>query len=354
MNHRAGDVATALCLALFLTACQGTHGRDVATGDGDTAVAEVGGRTVTSAELDAWIKDELFERATSGGEPSRLYNLRSRSLPDMIDARLLEEEAERRGLTRDELSEVVAGEAPELGDEEITAFYEENKHRFDGASFEEMEPKIREALVRQHDTKALEEFVVSLQERAGITILLEPARVDVVADGPSRGPAGAPVTIVEFSDFQCPFCSRALPVIEEVLKRYPDDVRIVYRHMPLDRIHANARAAAEASVCAQDQGKFWPYHDKLFANAKTLEPEDLERYASEVGLDLERFRACVAERKFREKVEADADAARTIGVSGTPAFVVNGIVLTGARPLPDFVRIIDAELARLGDPAESS
>jgi protein-disulfide isomerase len=354
MIHRASPVATALCVALFLTACQGTSGRDATAADSNAPVAELGGSTVTMAELDAFIKDVLFERETSGGEPSKLYNLRSRSLSDLIDTRLIEEEAERRGLTRDELGEIIAQQAEAISDEEVSEFFEKNKGRFDKATFEQVAPRIREALERQRGTVELEEFVASLRKRAGVTILLEPARVEVAADGPSKGPAGARVTIVEFSDFQCPFCSRALPVLDEVLERYPDDVRLVYRHMPLDRIHAHARSAAEASVCAQDQGRFWPFHDLLFANPRNLGPADLERYASEVGLDLEPFRACVAERKFREKVEADSDAARTIGVSGTPAFVVNGIVLTGARPLPDFVRIIDAELTRLGDPAESS
>jgi protein-disulfide isomerase len=354
MNHRASTLVTALCVALFLTACQGTPGRDATEGDGDAPVAELGGGTVTMAELDAFIKDMLFERETSGGESSKLYNLRSRALSDLIDARLIEEEAERRGLSRDDLGEIITQQAEAVGDEEVSEFYEKNKARLGDASLEQVAPRIREALERQRGVVQLQEFVASLRERAGVTILLEPARVEVVADGPSKGPAGARVTIVEFSDFQCPFCSRALPVLDEVLERYPDDVRLVYRHMPLDRIHAHARPAAEASVCAQDQGKFWPFHDLLFANPKTLGPADLERYASEVGLDLDSFRACVAERKFREKVEADTEAARSIGVTGTPAFVVNGIVLTGARPLPEFVRVIDAELERLGDPAESS
>jgi protein-disulfide isomerase len=180
-----------------------------------------------------------------------------------------------------------------------------------------------------------------------VTIHIEAPRIDVAATGPAKGPADARVTIVEFSDFQCPFCQRVLPTLERVLETYPEDVRIVYRHLPL-RSHGRARPAAEASLCAADQDGFWPYHDALFANTKALADEDLVRYAAESGLDAERFQRCLEERRFAAQVDEDAAAARGAGITGTPAFVVNGILLSGARPFEDFARVIDAELDRLG------
>jgi protein-disulfide isomerase len=167
-----------------------------------------------------------------------------------------------------------------------------------------------------------------------------------VGDAPIRGDKDAKLTIVEFSDFQCPYCQRAMGTLEQVLAKYPADVRVVYRHLPLDRIHPNARPAAEASACADEQGRFWEYHDKLFQNNRALAREDLVRYAGEVGLDAARFQACVDERRFKDKVEADLQAAREVGITGTPAFVVNGTLLSGAQPPEEFYEVIDAVLGK--------
>jgi protein-disulfide isomerase len=169
----------------------------------------------------------------------------------------------------------------------------------------------------------------------------------VPADGPSRGPEDAPITIVEFSDFQCPFCRRVLPTLEQVMEKYPGQVRVVYRNLPL-RSHKRARPAAEAALCANDQGQFWPYHDMLFENTRQLSDEDLLRYAGEVGLDSDQFQACYDEQRFAQQVSDDMAAARAAGANGTPAFFVNGVLLSGAKPPADFFRVIDAELERLG------
>jgi protein-disulfide isomerase len=192
-------------------------------------------------------------------------------------------------------------------------------------------------------------LIADLREAAGTQILLEPIRIDVAATGPMLGSAEAPVTIIEFSDFQCPYCKRVVPTVHEILKRYPDQVRIVFRHLPL-RIHKRARAAAEASACADHQGKFWEYHDVMFENNRDLTGADLERYAEEVELDMDAFRKCAADRQFQQIVESDAQTALELGLSGAPAFFINGVPMRGARPLQDFVKLIDAELARRSTP----
>jgi protein-disulfide isomerase len=195
-------------------------------------------------------------------------------------------------------------------------------------------------------------LVAEMREAAGAVVLLEPARIEVEAVGPSKGPDDAAVTIIEFSDFQCPYCQRAVPTIEQILEKYPTQVRIVFRHLPLDTIHDRAKPAAVASHCAGNQDKFWDYHDVLFDNNRALSDEDLERYAADMGLDMEAFKQCVSDPESHQIVDNDAVAAASLGLTGTPAFFVNGIPMTGAQPLEKFSAIIDEELAR--PTAESS
>ena len=211
-------------------------------------------------------------------------------------------------------------------------------------TLEQMRDRIRDYLAAERDATARR----ALRERAAVTIHLAPPRLEVAADGPSKGPAHAPVTIVEFSSFQCVFCRQALATLEEVLEKYPDDVRLVFRNFAIGG-HQRAYPAAEAALCAEEQERFWPYHDMLFANPRALEDEDLLRYAEELGLDTERFEQCVAAGEYRDQVETESREARSMGISGTPAFLINGLLLSGARPAEDFYRLIDAELARLGE-----
>jgi protein-disulfide isomerase len=177
-----------------------------------------------------------------------------------------------------------------------------------------------------------------------VAVLLERPRTPVEAIGPARGPEDAPITIVEFSDYQCPFCRRAEPTIEQVLARYEGKIRFVYRHFPLDRIHPQARGASEAAACADKQGKFWEYHSALFAENAQLERASLDALAEQLELDTAAFASCLEEGQTKELVEKDLQAGSEAGVTGTPAFFINGIPLRGAVPETDFQRIIDQEL----------
>jgi protein-disulfide isomerase len=170
-------------------------------------------------------------------------------------------------------------------------------------------------------------------------------KVEAPADSPSFGPKTAKVTIVEWSDFECPFCSRVTPTLKQIKETYGKDVRVLFRHQPLP-FHSNAKLAAEASMAANEQGKFWEYHDKLFANQKALDRASLEKYAQELGLDMSRFKAALDSGKFRAKVEADASAGSAAGANGTPTFFINGREMVGAQPFDSFKRAIDEELAR--------
>lgn len=170
-------------------------------------------------------------------------------------------------------------------------------------------------------------------------------KVDVPAEAPARGAKYAKVTIVEWSDFQCPFCSRVAPTLKQIEDTYGKDVKIVFRHQPLP-FHDNAKPAAEASLAAHEQGKFWPYHDKLFANQQALDRASLEKYASELGLDLGKFKAALDSHKFAKAVEADSAAGAAVGANGTPTFFVNGREFVGAQPFEAFKTVIDEELKK--------
>jgi len=317
-----------------------------ASDDGDATdalAARLGDEPISIAELDDWIRDDLFKR--SWDTETELFELRTESLDRMTTERILERAAAARNMSVEDyvLAEVDAQGG--ISDEEIAALYEERKESLPG-TLEELAPQIREFLRRKRGA----EYIEKVGAEKDLTLLIEQPRIEMAADGPSRGPDDAAVTIIEFSDFQCPYCARALPVIEEVLERYPDDVRIVYRHLPLDRIHRRARPAAEASLCADEQGSFWKFHDQLFANQKTLADEDLKRFAEAAELDVAAWEECVAERRFEKKVQQDLEAAGAAGITSTPTFLVNGILLGGAKPVERFAAIIDAELAKR-DPA---
>lgn len=189
--------------------------------------------------------------------------------------------------------------------------------------------------------------VVDPQETAGPTALPQVTRYDVpVDDDPAIGPADAPITIIEFSDFECPFCQRwNSDVYGKIKEQYPDQVRLVYRDFPLESIHANAFPAAEAANCANEQGQFWPFHDKLFSMEKGLSTQAYTDYASDLGLNLDDFEACLESGKYKEEVRADFDFAANLGVRSTPTFFINGIALVGAQPFEVFQDVIEKELA---------
>ncbi len=166
-----------------------------------------------------------------------------------------------------------------------------------------------------------------------------------VGDSPSKGPNDALVTIIEFSDFQCPFCSRVEPTIKQITDTYGKDVRFVFRENPLP-FHQNAGPAAEAALAANDEGKFWPMHDKLYANQQAIARENLEAYAKELGLNMTKFKAALDTNKHKAVIDGDQQVARSLGAAGTPSFFINGRSLRGAQPFEAFKAVIDEELAK--------
>ena len=174
----------------------------------------------------------------------------------------------------------------------------------------------------------------------------EYVRYDVPSDGfYATGPEDAPITIIEFSDYQCPFCRRwHQEVYQSLLAAYPGKIKLVYRHLPLTSIHPDAFPAAEAAMCAGEQNAYWQYHEKLFAS-ELLGTEVYKQYAQELGLDVTTFEACITDHKYQQAIQEDSDFAVNLGVRSTPTFFVNGLAIVGAQPLEVFKQVIDKELA---------
>jgi protein-disulfide isomerase len=164
-------------------------------------------------------------------------------------------------------------------------------------------------------------------------------------NSPSKGPKNAPLTVVVFSDFQCPFCGRVEPTLAQLEKEYAGKVRMVWKNFPLS-FHQNAMPAAQAAMAADAQGKFWPMHDKLFANNTALERKDLEKYAQELGLNMDKFKADLDSGKYKAVVDAETKEGSTLGVTGTPAVFINGRKISGAYPFDTFKKIAEEELAK--------
>jgi protein-disulfide isomerase len=267
-------------------------------------------------------------------------------LDDLINKRLQEKEAEARKISVDELiRQEVEAKVPDVSDAEAKDFYEKNKARFGPTTEADAVVQIKTGLRGQRVNEKKQEYVNGLRTKAAVKILMEPPRLEVASDGdPAKGPEAAPVTIVEFSDFQCPFCSRVLPTLKKIEETYGSKVRIVFRDLPLLQLHPNAAKAAEAGQCAAEQGKFWEMHDKMFANQQALGVAELKKYAAELGLKSEAFDQCLDSNKNEAECKKDSEDAQKYGLSGTPGFFINGRMLDGARPYEMFAQIIDEEL----------
>ena len=269
----------------------------------------------------------------------------------MVQDRVLEAEAAKRGLSKEDLlATEIQGRAGQVTPEEAEAFYQQNKDRIGNRPKEQVLPQISQYLAQQRQAQAYKDFIDQLESKYQVAYHLEPFRVDLeVAGEPARGgPADAPVTIVEFSDFECPFCSRVEPTLAQVRETYGDKVRLVFKQFPLTNIHSRAQKAAEASLCAQDQGKFWELHDAMFGDQENLEVADLEAKAKKLGLDTAAFKQCLESGSKAAAVTEDVRQGSVAGVAGTPALFVNGQLLSGAVPYEKLAQTIDQELAARG------
>jgi protein-disulfide isomerase len=317
-----------------------------------SSVAVIGKNPVSYADLlaaaDAPLLEQKFEYDTQLHQLETNYararhDLLQSELGKLVDQRVLQLEAQARKTEPSSLLSHVM--TPAVTDAEARAYYEEHKAQTN-ESFEALAGKIKDHLLQQKKGQATEQFYAGLRAKYAAVLTLEPLRATVAADGPSRGPSTAPVTIVEFADFQCPYCRSLEPVLTQVLKRSPDSVRLVYRHLPLTELHPEAMHAAEAAICAQKQNKFWEMHDAIYASTDTLTVGQLRGIAQRIGLDSQQFEECVHGTLADVVIQRDMKAARELAIQGTPALFVNGRFVGGAVPLANLTALIDDELRR--------
>jgi len=263
-----------------------------------------------------------------------------------VDELLIEQDAKTRGVPQAALiDQEITKKVGPVSDEDIATWFQQNQSRLQGATIDQVRTAIRGFLTQQRTLEARRAYVDRLKTKTVVRVALEPPRTVVSkADRPTKGPATAPVEMIEFSDFQCPFCERAFPTVAKILSEYGDKIHLVYRHFPLNG-HPQARPAAEAAQCAAEQGKFWEYHDRLFGDQTKLGDADLKKTAGELGMNAAQFDACVDSHKYKDEIDADLSAGMEVGVNGTPTFFINGRELTGAQPYEAFKSIIDNELA---------
>jgi protein-disulfide isomerase len=301
-------------------------------------VATVQEQSISAEELTVAVRSELLRL-----EMER-YQVMKQKLDELIATRLMQLEADKRGVSLQQLEqeEINAKTAPVTA-EQVKAFYEANKNRI-RQPLEQISPRIEAYLQQQERAKQQQTLLRDLRQRYTVTIALAAPTVNVTADDdPFMGPADALVTIIEFSDFECPYCRRVQPTLKRLLEEYQGMIRLVFRDFPLRNIHPQAQKAAEAAQCAAEQQQFWPYHDKLFAVSQLQEP-DLKQYAQELGLDMQRFSPCFDSGKYAQEIERDLQDGINAGVNATPAFFVNGQPLNGAVPYERFKELVDNAL----------
>ena len=346
-RQQAWRTALRRCAVLWLAAAS-----PLLWADDESVVAVVGDREVSHGELlaaaGAALEESEMELLRCQAQATRdRHEVLESWLRDLVEGHLIDLEAARIGATAAAVEAEVEAAAAPVQDRDIETFYQRNQARI-GRPLAEVAGQVRAFLERQAVVRARDEFFAVLEARFAVDYQLAPLRLEVAAEGfASRGEPDAAVTLVEFSDFECPFCVRVQPTLERVMEQYAGSVRLVYRHFPLTSIHPFAYKAAEASLCAGEQDRFWEYHDLLFAEQQAMSVPDLKEKARRLGLAGAAFDDCLDSGRHTAAVRKDLFAGSALGVSGTPAFFVNGRFLSGAVPFEHFAELIDDELARV-------
>ncbi len=334
---RPFTVALLFCLSAFFAAT--SLAQNSATPKPKQSVATVDGQPIYDEDLASSVEGQL--------QPLRNqeYEIKRKALDTLIEQKTLEAAAKKKGLTTEKLlDQEVNSKVPDPSDAQLEGYYV-GLGRVT-LPFADVKDKLRDSYRQAKIRQAREDYLKTLRADSKVVVLLSAPRVEVAYDPARlRGNPKAPVMIVEFSDYQCPYCHSVEPTVKELLTKYGDKVSLSYRDFPLTAIHSQALISAEASRCALEQGKFWEYHDQLFTASK-LEKDDLIGYARNLKLDEKQFDSCLTSEKYKGDIDKDTQEGRKAGVTGTPGFFINGLEISGAKPKDEFERVIDDELAR--------
>jgi len=303
------------------------------------AAATVDGQAISAQELSNAATPQLLTLH------SQVYQIRIKTLEKLIRQKLLESAAEKKGITTEALlAEQVDRGIAEPSDAEVLSYYlaipERNRQ-----SFAEVKDQLRETLRKAQIDFAREAYLDRLRSEANVVILLDGPRIKVSPDvARLKGNPAAPVVIVEFADFQCPYCRQQEHVLKNILSKYANQVALAYRDFPVSQLHPLAEQAAQASRCAGEQGSYWQMNESLMAGQ--LDPVNLKQYAHELKLDEKEFDGCLAGGKYRDAVESDRQYAERMGITAIPTFFINGIAFVGGQDEDSLSSIIERELAR--------
>ncbi len=302
-------------------------------------VAEVNGAPITCEDLMDYAGPQIVEARVEAA--NQLQN----AIDSMILERLLEAESDAQGLAPEDLvKREVTSQVDPPTDAEVEAFYAENAAQMPGP-IQDVRPQIEQYLLQEKQGPYFRRYVAELEKEAKVQRRTPMLRIPVEAgDSPRWGKAEAPVQIIEFSDFQCPACQSAAPVVDGLKARFAGRISVIFRHYPLP-FHTEAARAAQASECANEQEKFWEYHDRLFAETKAWTDADFVAIAAGLELDRDAFSACLESGRHEKTISEDETAAQRAGVGGTPAFFVNGLPVFGVPPEDVFAELIERELA---------
>lgn len=338
MNKVLLGMAIAACAAGIMTAAEVTP-----YASGSTVIAEVNGNRVTLSDLERKNPTALFQAQNS------FYDSEKKAVDDFVDQYLLEEQAKKENVTVDELLKRHVNDAlpKDPSDDALRVYYE-------GLSvtepFEQVRDKIIEVIRQRRTSKLKKAYLESLRKAASVDILLGPPRIQIsLKDTPTRGDASARVTVVEYADFECPYCQQAQPALAKLETEYRGKIVFAYKDTPLP-MHPHAEKAAEAAHCAENQGKYWEFHDLLFSS-KQLEVPQLKEQARKLKLDGTAFDKCLDSGEEASKVAAQLHEAEKLGIQGTPSFFINGHFVAGALDFDTLRGMVDDELRLSATPA---
>jgi protein-disulfide isomerase len=322
----------------------------VGAADIPEVLATIGNEKVTLADIRTRAGDQL-DQIEAQYQRNR-SNVVESALNDIIREKVIDAEAQKQGKTVDQLVQAEAGGTFEPTDVEIQEWYTQNQARLGGRTMESLKLQIADVLRKKKKEQAEQALQARLDKERGVVVKFEPFRLKFNNENaPRTGNASSPVTLVEFSDFQCPFCRQFAPNMGELAKNYGSKINIVYRQYPIPSLHPFAFKAAEASLCANEQGKFWELHDLMFSDQQHITIRDLKEKARRLGMDGNKFDSCLDTGKYTEQVQNDMAEGNKAGVTGTPALFVNGVeVPGGAVPYATVAGAIERELARSGSP----
>jgi protein-disulfide isomerase len=322
-----------------------------ASTSGDAVVASWNGGSLTYAELTKDIAGQLTK--LQADYLTERYDTESQAMDDKVNQQILELEAKKRGLASGDalLAEEVEKKVAAPTEAEVQEAWGVLQRKFRGKALEDVRGDVEKAVTQKKRGERYQVYIKELRATYGVTTQLPypdlPRFMVSTDDDPVLGPDTAPVTIIQFADYQCPYCGKAQETMDEVMKKYDGKVKLVFRDFPLS-FHENAQPAAVAANCAIPQGKFWPIHDAIMKDQRALTDADLQRLAQENGLDTTKWESCRKDPTLKDEIAKDEKDGSEVGVTGTPAFFINGIFLNGAQPFEKFSAIIDSELNKKG------